>query len=191
MKSAILSVALLPLAIATVIPREEKIDYSGYQAIRVALPQDDAGFEELISELATHVINPGQGEQLDVVVDQSTIEAVKSLAPDAEVIVEDVGAAIAEEGELLDIAAVPGPEWFTAYQTYASHLSFLNELQASLPSNTEIIRVGTSVQGRTLTGIHIWGSGGRGSKPAILFHGTVHAREWIATKVFYYGPRPS
>jgi murein tripeptide amidase MpaA len=62
----------------------------------------------------------------------------------------------------------------------------LNELQASLPGNSAIFTAGTSVQGRTLTGIQIWGSGGRGSKPAILFHGTVHAREWIATKVRYY-----
>lgn len=39
------------------------------------------------------------------------------------------------------------------------------------------------MQGRVLTGIHIWGSGGKGSKPAVVFHGTVHAREWISTMV--------
>ena len=42
------------------------------------------------------------------------------------------------------------------------------------------------MQGRTLTGIHIWGSGGKGSKPAILFHGTVHAREWISSMTVEY-----
>lgn len=40
--------------------------------------------------------------------------------------------------------------------------------------------------GRALTGIHIWGSGGKGSKPAILFHGTVHAREWISSMTVEY-----
>lgn len=42
------------------------------------------------------------------------------------------------------------------------------------------------MQGRALTGIHIWGSGGKGSKPAILIHGTVHAREWITTMTTEY-----
>jgi murein tripeptide amidase MpaA len=30
--------------------------------------------------------------------------------------------------------------------------------------------------------IHMWGSGGPG-KPAVLWHGTVHAREWIVAPV--------
>ncbi len=34
--------------------------------------------------------------------------------------------------------------------------------------------------------MHIWGSGGKGSKPAIYFHGNVHAREWITSKVVEY-----
>jgi murein tripeptide amidase MpaA len=34
--------------------------------------------------------------------------------------------------------------------------------------------------------VHLWGAGGPG-KPAVLYHGTVHAREWIAAPyVFYY-----
>lgn len=37
-----------------------------------------------------------------------------------------------------------------------------------------------------MTGIHIWGSGGKGSKPAVLIHGTVHAREWITTMTTEY-----
>lgn len=42
---------------------------------------------------------------------------------------------------------------------------------------------GTSIQGNPITGIHIYGSSGKGVKPAVLFHGTVHAREWITTLV--------
>jgi hypothetical protein len=78
---------------------------------------------------------------------------------------------------------VPSPSWFTAYHSYADHNTFLTDLQAAYPANSEIITAGTSVQGRTIRGIHIWGSGGKGSKTAVLFHGTVHAREWISTMV--------
>lgn len=84
-----------------------------------------------------------------------------------------------------DIArqSVPSSSWFTAYHPYADHLTFLRQLQAAFPARSEIVTAGSSVQGRVLTGIHIYGSGGPGSRPAVLFHGTVHAREWIATMV--------
>lgn len=47
----------------------------------------------------------------------------------------------------------------------------------------EIVSSGRSLEGNEITGIHLYGSGGKGSKPAVVFHGTVHAREWIASKV--------
>jgi len=60
-------------------------------------------------------------------------------------------------------------------------MSFLKSLAAQYPSNTEIITSGTSLQGEDITGIHIFGSAGKGKKPAVVLHGTVHAREWIGT----------
>ena len=65
-------------------------------------------------------------------------------------------------------------------------MTFLRDLQAGYTGNSEIITSGSSVQGRVITGIHIWGSGGKGSKPAVLIHGTVHAREWITTMTTEY-----
>jgi len=62
----------------------------------------------------------------------------------------------------------------------------LRDLQGSFTGQSELITAGASVGGRALTGIHIWGSGGKGSKPAVLFHGTVHAREWISTMTVEY-----
>jgi carboxypeptidase A4 len=54
------------------------------------------------------------------------------------------------------------------------------------PSNSEIVTAGNSLNGNAITGIHFWGSSGKGVKPAIVFHGTVHAREWISTMVVEY-----
>jgi murein tripeptide amidase MpaA len=81
---------------------------------------------------------------------------------------------------------VPSESWFTAYHPYADHLQFLRDLQAGYTGQSEIVTVGTSVQGRALTGIHIWGSGGKGSKPAVVIHGNVHAREWITSMTTEY-----
>lgn len=80
-------------------------------------------------------------------------------------------------------AALPSASWFNNYHAYNDHLQFLTDLQSAFPQNSEILEIGASYQGRQITGLHLWGSGGKGSKPAVYFHGTVHAREWIATMV--------
>lgn len=82
--------------------------------------------------------------------------------------------------------ALPDATWFNAYHTYADHLQYLIDVQAAFPSNSEIFVVGQTFEKRNITGIHLWGSGGSGSKPAIYYHATVHAREWIATMVAEY-----
>ena len=76
--------------------------------------------------------------------------------------------------------------WFNSYHAYNDHLSFLSSLQASYPANSEIVQIGNSLQGKPITGIHFYGASGKGSKPAIVIHGTVHAREWIGTMVTEY-----
>lgn len=73
--------------------------------------------------------------------------------------------------------------WFDSYHPYADHIQFLTDLQSQYDANSEIVIAGNSDSGRPITGIHIYGSGGKGVKPAVVFHGTVHAREWITTMV--------
>lgn len=76
--------------------------------------------------------------------------------------------------------------WFNSYHAYNDHLQFLRDLVSSFPSNAEIVTAGNSGQGRPITGIHFYGTGAKGTKPAIVLHGTVHAREWITTMVVEY-----
>jgi hypothetical protein len=72
---------------------------------------------------------------------------------------------------------------FNSYHPYADHLQFLNDLQSAYRSNSEIAVAGNSDAGRHNTGIHFYGCGGLGSKPAVVTHGGVHAREWISPMV--------
>ena len=72
--------------------------------------------------------------------------------------------------------------WFKSYHAYKDHIQFLKDLQASYPSQSAVVTSGKSLNGNDITGIHFWGSSGKG-KPAVVFHGTVHAREWISTMV--------
>lgn len=188
--SALWRLVLLPLVAASAVPRvakDAKVDYAGFKGLRVKIPlgKSPLEVEEKLTGLVAHVVNFGHGEHLDVVVADENVDSVARIL-EAEVIIEDVGAIIAEEGEPVETFAVPSESWFTAYHTYADHTQFLSDLQSGFPSQSEIINIGTSVQGRALRGIHIWGSGGKGSKPAVLLHGTVHAREWISTMTVEY-----
>ena len=78
---------------------------------------------------------------------------------------------------------MPDLSWFDSYHPYADHVHYFTALQKQFANNSELFTAGNSYQGLSIFGIHIWGSGGKGSKPAIYFHGAVHAREWIAAMV--------
>ncbi|KAM0323846.1 hypothetical protein ACHAQA_008424 [Verticillium albo-atrum] len=186
MKATVLSaLALLPLALTSAVPKSKKIDYSGFKGIRITLPEDVEDARHQINKLAASVLNPGAQDNLDIVVSPENLDAITELAANTTILVEDIGAAFAEE-DVATLYAVPSESWFTAYHSYADHLTFLNDLQGSFPTQSEIFTTGSSFQGRALTGIHIWGSGGKGSKPAVIFHGTVHAREWISSMTTQY-----
>ena len=62
----------------------------------------------------------------------------------------------------------------------------MNQLVDLNPKNAEIVVAGKSGQDRPITGIHIYGHAGKGNRPAVIFHGTVHAREWITTMTTQY-----
>lgn len=79
-------------------------------------------------------------------------------------------------------SSLPAQSWFSAYRPWAEHRTFFNQIQAALPSNSRIVNVGNSYEGRQIYALKLWGTT-EGSKPVIYFHGTVHAREWISAMV--------
>ncbi|CAE6454246.1 hypothetical protein ACGC1H_007675 [Rhizoctonia solani] len=102
---------------------------------------------------------------------------------------DDLAVSIAKEAEGMTtpfrdaFAGLANDAWFNSYHSYADHLTFLNDLASTFPNNAKVVTSGTSYEGRTITGINIFGSSGSGTKPAVIFHGTVHAREWVGTMV--------
>ncbi|KAH8708642.1 hypothetical protein GQ44DRAFT_752695 [Phaeosphaeriaceae sp. PMI808] len=185
MKFIFTSALLASTTLASAVPGAgPKVDYNGFKAVRVTLPEGSESVRAQVESLVAHVLNPGKSE-LDVVVAPNDVEALEALVTDSKIINENVGAALAEEGEM-GIYAVPSESWFTAYHPYTDHLQFLRDLQAGYTSNSAVFTLGNSVQGRTLTGIQIWGVGGRGSRPAVIIHGNVHAREWITSMTTEY-----
>lgn len=186
---------LAPLALATAVPKvNQKISYSGYKAYRISTGQDGASLKNKLAKFAAvqfNNFNFKADQHVDVAISPDEIPAFEALGLRTEVMSADLGLDIAQEGALapydkVSAQAVPSLTWFNSYHAYNDHITFFNDLQAAYPENSEIFNIGNSVQGRSIFGIHLWGSGGKGSKPAVYFHGTVHAREWITSKVLEY-----
>ncbi|KAI5860582.1 hypothetical protein GGS23DRAFT_606845 [Durotheca rogersii] len=198
MKLLQLLLLIAPLTLSLRLDRRGKVVYDGYKILRVVPGGDVAAFEAQLESLEAIDLTHNHGhldeEHFDVAIPPESLAAFEALNLTSEVLSEDLGADIALEGELAEYpepelaaaAALPSLDWFQAYHAYSAHLTFLRDLQSALPSNSELITAGKSFEGRDIQGIHLWGSGGKGSKPAVYFHGNVHAREWISSKVVEY-----
>ena len=81
---------------------------------------------------------------------------------------------------------IAGVDWFSDFKTYPQVNGYIDGLVALRPDLASKVTIGTTIQGRTIYGMRISGSAGPGSKPAVIFSGCQHAREWIAVMVPMY-----
>lgn len=189
MKLLLAFLYLLAFVYAAAIPG--KVSYDNDKVIRLGVGDNLSKVNDLLRELSLSTWNgaPKANGNVDVVVPESQLKAFKdsTAGMETQVMHENLGASIAKE-TAYDKYTVGSANstWFDSYHPYADHIQFLNDLQSQYDANSEIVIAGNSDSGRPITGIHIYGSGGKGVKPAVVFHGTVHAREWITTMVTEY-----
>ncbi|KAI1422827.1 hypothetical protein F5Y12DRAFT_579992 [Xylaria sp. FL1777] len=173
-------------------PAPAKVSYDGYKVYRVSYASADVALVDASIELQRRREKGGTWT-VDVAVapdDIRTFEASERAARSV-VLSHNLGADFAaettvESSGVTTEGALPGLEWFDAYHPYADHLLYWADLHAAFPNNSELIVAGNSFEGRPIQGIHLWGKGGKDSKPAIFFNGNVHAREWITSIVVEY-----
>ncbi|KAK5084584.1 hypothetical protein LTR05_005662 [Lithohypha guttulata] len=175
---------------AALSPREEKVSYDGFKVYRITTGENLASVQDKLVDIEMKPWNMDFSKHIDVAISPDQIEKFESLNLDTIVMHEDLGADIAAEWDSSTPSspskrAVPDVSWFNGYHSHNDHQTFLTNLQTALPQNSEIITSGTSVQGRPIRGIHVWGNNGKGKK-AILIHGNVHAREWITSMSVEY-----
>lgn len=201
-----LLLALAALGATTPVDRPAtKISYDGYRVYRVSIPGDvDTAIDALTAIELQRRRGTDGAWAVDLAVAPADIAAFEAAAPGTAhtVLSHDLGADFAAEsaesattsssssasasaGEGKE-SALPGLAWFDAYHPYADHVDYWAQLQAAFPDHSELIVAGTSFEGRPIQGIHLWGRGGKDSKPAIFFNGNVHAREWITSIVVEY-----
>ncbi|KAF2763149.1 hypothetical protein EJ05DRAFT_27593 [Pseudovirgaria hyperparasitica] len=185
MWTPVVVISSLALASAVVVPRAAK--YDGYQVVRLEVGKEASHVNDVISKLQLETWKPAREDALaDVVIPPGVQEAFKAATAHLPSVVmyENLGEAITNE-TIVSTYAVDST-WFNAYHSYADHQQFLKDMQSTYASQSEIVSAGSSLEGRPLNGLHFWGSSGKNVKPAIILHGTVHAREWIGTMVVEY-----
>lgn len=186
-----------------------KVSYKGHHAIRLGVGDNASKIKRMMKDLSLSTWNgdPQANNYVDLVVPQSQLEAFRNSTAtmDIQIMHEDLDASIEADakhgaysgklrsillnswGNRLTLKRYKGSAtlaWFDSYHPYADHLRFLSGLQSQYKANSRIIFAGNSSQGQPITGIHIYGKKGKGANPAVVFHGTVHAREWVTTLVF-------
>ncbi|POS69984.1 hypothetical protein DHEL01_v211621 [Diaporthe helianthi] len=162
--------------------------YDGHQVLRV---RTEGRPDAVLRRLASISLEPWKeetvGSHFDVVVPPEKLAEFESLQLRSTVLHADLGRSILAESATQSTWKRQADDlaWFDTYHAYEDHIKYFEDLQALFPNNSELISSGTSYEGRDLFGIHLWGDAGPG-KRAVLYHGTVHAREWIATMTVEY-----
>lgn len=171
-------------------PSSEFVSYDGYKVFRIKTNGRAAAtaVEAKLSSLSSYEQwNQDIDIHIDVAISPEQLASFDALGLEAHVMHGNLGASIAAEStstplKYMKRQAGGNSSWYDSYHNYEDHIQYFEDLQAAFPGNSELVSSGTSYQGRDIYGLHLWGAGGPG-KPVVLYHGTVHAREWVTAPV--------
>ncbi|OTB10809.1 hypothetical protein K445DRAFT_341034 [Daldinia sp. EC12] len=168
-------------------PRNDVVSYDGYKVLRINTHGHPSAIREELSGITYEQWNRDVYKHLDILVPPDQVATVEALDLEYQVMHENLGDSIAAESNPRSVwkREVGDLSWYDSYHDYQDHIQYFEDLQKSFPNNSELISSGTSYEGRNIHGLHLWGAGGPG-KPAVLYHGNVHAREWITSPVVEY-----
>lgn len=160
---------------------QDPVTYVGHRVVRVDVrsPDDLDTLRGLSDDIWSHHVGVGT---VDARVSPEQFIQLQQSGLAFEEWIPDVQALIDAER-----AYVPrGSGFFDNYQPHDDVIDFLEALVTAHPDLAEMVDVGSSIEGRTLRAIRITGPPGIGDKPAVVYHGCQHAREWITVPVVCY-----
>ncbi|KAK8091440.1 hypothetical protein PG997_001801 [Apiospora hydei] len=166
---------------------EATVSYSGFKVYRINTLGRTPEVQDKLSALSSYEQWHQDAGHLDVLIAPDEAAAFEGLGLDYRVMHQDLGTSISAESPVANKKKRQDDPlaWFETYHNYEDHIQYFRDLHDAFPNNSEMVSSGKSYQGRDIFGIHLWGPGGPG-KPAVLYHGTVHAREWITAPVVEY-----
>jgi len=88
--------------------------------------------------------------------------------------------------EIRQVRGLRGAGFFDNYRTFGEIVTWMNDLQAQRPDLVSVFSIGQSHEGRDIWVMKITGPGDSSQRPAILWNGCQHAREWISPATVCY-----
>ncbi len=156
----------------------DRVRYDGHRVVRVHLSTQEQ-LDTLLS-LTDDVWSEAVGvDELDVRVSPDQFDRLVKSGLPFDVFIADVQALIDAEADSLRLR---GADPFGNYMDNAQVVAYLNTLAALRPDLAQTLVIGQTVEGRNIVALRITGPGA-GPKPAVVYHGCEHAREWISVPV--------
>ncbi len=170
-------------------PAGQRVRFDGHKVVRVSAstPRQLQTVLALTDDVWT-CSGAGLGT-FDVRMNPEQFEAFAGTGVPHQVLIEDVQAlddASRAEGERRRANVADNPSWYDDFRTYSEVQTKVQQLAAAYPSLATFSVIGQTLQGRNIFAIRITGPGNVSDRPAILFDGTQHAREWISPMTVTY-----
>ncbi len=164
----------------------QKVDYSGYQVLRLqldSLKQLATLDEQLIDVWTCHP----RGRTVDVCVSPSQREWLQKAGYHWEVLIEDVGALIRQQQSEFQ---TQGGDIFSRYLTLQEVYTAMRALADQNPRLVQMLLVGRSVEGRPIYALRLTKDPRLArvyrNRPQVVINACQHAREWITVAVALY-----
>jgi hypothetical protein len=180
------------------VTRGAEVSYDGYRvySITPSSVKEAHDIEQRFAKYHTHPIR----NTLSVAVPPEELKSFNSMGLKTRLVNADLGNYIRSTDKdavykrgLHKPGQLPDLSWFDTYHPYEDHIQYWDDLVQAFPKNSKKFSVGKSFENRTIWAYSLQGDKKKGygkkkDKPVILWHATVHAREWISTMgEFEYG----
>jgi len=179
--AALVAVLLAACGPASAEAGDEPVRYDGWRVIEVVLNTPEDLAKMLSVSQAFLASEPALGTQPWVVAPEKLEELARSGLVHR-VVHEDFQELLDREQSWL---RVRGDGWYENYATYEQINDRIDTIVAQRPDLATKFYIGDSIEGRAVYGLTITSAVGV-DKPALLFNGTQHAREWISPMTVMY-----
>ncbi len=170
-------------------PVPDQPGYHGHKWVRVTV--STARQLQTVLALSEETLNcSGHGiGTFDVRMAPEQFDAFQQAGITHRVLFDDIQAAV--ESDMAEIdrrRANPQefPSWYDNHKTWAEVQAHVQDLATQNSGLATYAPLGLSLQGRTIFAIRITGPGSTTERPAIVFTGTQHAREWASPMTVVY-----
>ena len=161
--------------------------YDGDKVVRVQIRRvsDLQIALALTDDVWSHSIH--RSGPLDIHVTPEQFAALTKSGLRYEVLINDVQQAIdAESASIRAGAQIDDPAWYTNYHNYTDNKAYCMAMAAAYPTLCTYFVVGQSLEGRDIFALRVTGPGSTANRPASLWWGGQHAREWLTVPIPEY-----